>query len=299
MALTKLFISFSSKDADYARAFYLALCDVMAPANVFFAPVSIQAGERYFERIMQALNDSDALVVLSSAHSVGCQLANQPPSKHVMREIKAADDLDMPMFPIDIDGVLGRDSYDPGLRYFLGPAQYINGRSAREFGQFGPVLEPLLAKLTGQQRDEKAVWLDTLQRHLANGHYCDAVAMVKSVCLDSYPARARILAVAAKLAECERLLLLTANVAESFSQQLSAVLTAPDCGDAERALAYYLLGVLAYEYFRPNVIKSPAGSFDDLRRQAMALPRMPLAEKKLVRAASDDFRRFESEWFFA
>lgn len=298
MIARKVFISFSSKDTQYAEAFYLALSQIIAVENLFFAPTKIAVGEAYYERIMGFLAQADVLVVLASANSVGCQLANLAPSKHVAREIKEADDLNIPVFPIDIDGVLRRNTYDPSIRYFLGSAQYIDGSAARDFGHFDGVIEAIVGKLTNQESSAIDKWVARLQGHLANGQYADAHAMVEYVQMNSYPPYAQALIIAAKLSSIPRLRRALLQDVSTLENELLQILRMPASTDDDRALVLYMLGVLCVEFYQPNVIQCPAGSFEQLRSHAAALPRMSLASKKLVRGVSDDFRSFESRWFF-
>lgn len=299
MNAPKLFISFSSKDVHYAEAFYEALTQTVARENIFFAPTNVLTSEVYYKRIMEFLEETTALIVLASANSVGCTLANTPASKHVEREIKEADDKKIPFFPVDIDGVLKRDTYDAGIRYFLGSAQYCDGQAAREFGNFSPLVASLLDKILGNKESQENSWTSRLSAFLSQQNYCEANAMVAHVCTDSYPPRARILAVAARLSNNDRLNRLSLEKVARQVNELQAALASHDCDSEDRTLAYYILGVLCREFYQPNVIKCPLGSYSEIREQAKVGARMSLASKKLVRGVSRDFRAFESSWFFS
>lgn len=247
---------------------------------------------------MHFLNEADALIILSSVNSIGCSQLGVKASKHVAREIKEADDLNIPMYPVDIDGVMSRNSYDVAVRYFIGKAQYINGELDKTEAGFNHVLAPLLAKLSdNKEADPVNEWQSKLLSHLENARYPEASKMAIHVDLETYPVFCGVLILSAKLSAYPQLIRLPLVEVSAVEQQLRALLERSECSEVEQGLIYYMLGVLCKEYYQPNVIQCPAGSSEMLKKRAAQLPRMPLKYKKLVRGVSRDFRKFESFWF--
>ncbi|MGX5914795.1 toll/interleukin-1 receptor domain-containing protein [Aliidiomarina sp. Khilg15.8] len=297
MAFSKLFVSFSSQDIDYAEAFVEALKQEVGHDAVFFSPQTIGAGDQYFDRIMQYLNDCDAVILLASASSVGCSERNVPRSKHVTRELKESDDLNLPIYPVDIDGVLKRGTCDAGTRYIIGSYQYLDGERAPGTSSFCHVIEPLISALTHEQAQSQRPVEERLRGALQDGRIADAAAIARPLNIASLPGDAAVLAIIATLRSRDSLDSLRLQDAEQIAQDIRGALD-KGCSADMQALGLYAAGVMCKEYFQKRVVQCPLGSYPHLKELAQQLPRLNVANKKLVRGLSKDFRAFEADWFF-
>jgi hypothetical protein len=293
MAARKLFVSFSSKDLAYAEAFVEALAQHVDRDAIFFSPHTIGAGDQYFDRIMQYLTDCDAVILLASATSVGCSLSGTPRSKHVTRELKESDDLNLPIYPVDIDGVLKRGSYDAGTRYMIGSYQYLDGQQA----SLSQVIEPLLSALSDEQAQSEHSAETRLRTALQEGRVGDAAAIAESLTSANLNGDTAVLAIVARLRSRGSLDSLRLNEAEQVAAAIRAALDRR-CSSDGLGLGLYIAGLLCKEYFQKRVVQCPLGSYPSLKDQAQQLPRLNIANKKLVRDLSKDFRAFEADWFF-
>jgi hypothetical protein len=92
--MAHVFISYSSKDIEYARYIRSGLENAGIP--VWMDEAGIKLGEQWIKSLENALDQSVALVVLMSHHSKD--------SEWVEREIQYAQERNMPIFPILISG---------------------------------------------------------------------------------------------------------------------------------------------------------------------------------------------------
>lgn len=294
MVTRKLFVSFSSQDMDYAEAFVESLAQQIGHDAIFFSPHNIGPGVQYFDPIMQYLSDCDAVILLASATSVGCTLSNTSRSVHVMRELKNSLDLNKPIFPVDIDGVLKRGSCDDGIGYMISCYQYLDG----EVASFTQVIEPLLAALAGEQAEiNQHVVEERLRKALEEGRISDAVTISQSLNTAKLNGDAAMLSVLAILLSSGSLESLRLTEAEQLSAKIYDAFTR-GCSSVGEGLGLYMAGLLSKEYFQKRVVQCPLGSYHSLKERAQQLPRLSITNKKLVRALSKDYRSFEADWFF-
>lgn len=92
--MAHVFISYSSKDIEYAR--YIRMGLEQAGVPIWMDEAEIKLGEKWIHSIESALDQSTALVVLMSHQSKSSDWVN--------REIQYAEDLNIPIFPILLSG---------------------------------------------------------------------------------------------------------------------------------------------------------------------------------------------------
>ena len=92
--MARIFISHSASDHEAASA----LCAALESRGLqcWVAPRDIPAGEQYATAIMQAIQSTDAMVVMFSEHS--------NTSQHVHREVERAVNYRKRIYPVAIDG---------------------------------------------------------------------------------------------------------------------------------------------------------------------------------------------------
>ncbi|GGW54572.1 toll/interleukin-1 receptor domain-containing protein [Alishewanella tabrizica] len=297
MVPKKIFISFSSKDIDYARAFKQALAQHTGNDCIFFSPDTIDAGDQYYDRIMQFLRGADALILLASAHSVGCNISNITRSKHVMRELKESDDLNIPIYPIDVDGVLERGSYDQGTRYIIGSYQFINGQENLSTNSFSNIIEQLFHVLKNNHAKHAIPIEDQIHVALQENRIQDAVSITRALDISKLNGNALVLSIIVSLYEQGNINSLKLNDAIKTCKNIQISLE-KGCSPDKQSLALYVAGVLCKEYFHKRVIQCPLGNYSHLKRIAQQTGRLSVADKKIVRSLSSDFRAFEADWFF-
>jgi hypothetical protein len=123
--VSDVFISHSAKDKAAAAAVYDALTG--RGIQCWLAGRSIVPAEPYPDEIVKAIEESRIMVLVFSSH------ANT--SKHVLREVTCALDMNIPLIPLRIEDVLPKG----GLRLFLSVAQWLDA--------FSPPLSHHLDKL--------------------------------------------------------------------------------------------------------------------------------------------------------
>lgn len=298
MKSQRLFISFSSRNIDYSDAFVAALAQRIGRDSIFYSPHDIGAGEQYFDSIMKYLENCDAVILLASANSVGCSLSGTPRSKHVTRELKESDDLNLPIYPIDIDGVLKRGSYNTGPRYLIGSSQFIDGQLIPGEHSFSRVIEPLIGALSNKPTLPEISVEERLREALQEGRIEDATAIARPLDIAKLNGDATILAIVADLRSHDSLGNLPLNEAEQIIQEIGKAMQKQNCSPTGQSLGLYTAGVMCKEYFQKRVIQCSLGSYPSLKERARQLPRLSVANKKLVRGISKDFRAFEGDWFF-
>lgn len=107
-----VFISHASPDAQTARI----LCAVSESAGIpcWIAPRDLVAGKHFAEQISKAIERSASVIVLLSMHTMR--------SKHVAREVYFAEETQIPVLPIRIDG----SDLDGSLKYLLGLSHHLD-----------------------------------------------------------------------------------------------------------------------------------------------------------------------------
>jgi TolB-like protein len=108
----RVFISYASHDADTANS----ICEFLERHGLscWLAPRDVKPGARYADAIVQAISESNAMVLVLSASAVG--------SDHVAREVERAASKHKPIIAFRIDSA----ALDPGLEYFLSNSQWID-----------------------------------------------------------------------------------------------------------------------------------------------------------------------------
>jgi TolB-like protein/Flp pilus assembly protein TadD len=107
-----VFLSYASHDAESANS----VCQFLESHGVscWLAPRDVKPGARYADAIVQAISESNAMVLVLSASAVG--------SDHVAREVERAASKHKPIIAFRIDSA----ALDPGLEYFLSNSQWID-----------------------------------------------------------------------------------------------------------------------------------------------------------------------------
>lgn len=108
----RVFISYASQDKAAADS----VCQALETTGVacWIAPRDVKPGARYADAIVQAINESNALVLVLSASAVG--------SDHVAREVERAASKRKLIIAFRIDSA----ALGPGLEYFLSNSQWID-----------------------------------------------------------------------------------------------------------------------------------------------------------------------------
>ena len=130
-----VFISYATEDWEVMGAVRARLEE--AGIRCWIAPTGITPGDTWSEAIVAAINSSRLLVVVFSTH------ANS--SRHVLREVEAADSKGVPIIPFRIENIPPTG----GLQYFLGPQQWLDA--------FTPPVERHLERLTQSVQDRLKV----------------------------------------------------------------------------------------------------------------------------------------------
>lgn len=114
-----IFISHSSKDAATASR----ICDFLEQKgkHCFLAPRDIKPGREYAEELIDGIDQSEAMILIMSAH------ANQSP--HVLREVERAVSKSIPILVYKLEEV----DLSKSLEYFLMTHQWINAKSQEDF----------------------------------------------------------------------------------------------------------------------------------------------------------------------
>ena len=106
-----VFISYSSKDKDFAIEFYNIL--ERNKINAWMAPNDIPVGSSYAAVIIDAIKQSVGTVLLLSNSSQN--------SQHVEREIENSIKNNKPIFPLQLEQVV----LNPSFEYYIGSKQII------------------------------------------------------------------------------------------------------------------------------------------------------------------------------
>ena len=102
------FISYRRNDSGgHANGLYLALCNKFGKGNVFFDTNTIQSGEKFPEKIREALNQCDILLVVISNDWLNC-LNNRlnDPNDYVRLEVETGLKTNKRVIPLLFDGAM-------------------------------------------------------------------------------------------------------------------------------------------------------------------------------------------------
>lgn len=110
----QIFISHSSKDAEYAQN----ICELIEQHEIkcFIAPRDIRSGREYAEELVNGIDHSDAMILLMSEH------ANHSP--HVLREVERAVSKNIPILVYKLE----ETALSKSMEYFLMTHQWINAQ---------------------------------------------------------------------------------------------------------------------------------------------------------------------------
>ena len=115
--MPKIFISYSSKDIELARAVFDSL--TTKDFDCFFAATSIKPSENYAEAIIRALDSVDIVLLLYTKNS------NVSPEVH--KEIERASAKRIPIIPVRFENV----PYHAVFEYHISAAQWIDAVRAK------------------------------------------------------------------------------------------------------------------------------------------------------------------------
>jgi adenylate cyclase len=133
-AAGRVFISYASQDAAVASS----LCAAIEASGVpcWIAPRDVRPGETYAAAIVNAINDSQILVLVLSRHAID--------SPHVLREVERASSKRRPVLSIRMDAT----ELPPELEYFLSANQWLDASG----GPIENVLPALLETVRAPKR---------------------------------------------------------------------------------------------------------------------------------------------------
>lgn len=149
---TKVFISYSSKNEEFALALYKECLNFNL--DVWFAPKSIQIGESYAPAIYKAIKDCNVFILILSTHSIK--------SEQVKREVGLAVKFEKKIFPIKIDDCQINEDFE----YFLEGVQYIFANDKSLFSQHVKDFLKYLVTPHSKQNDEKKIIQDIQSKEL-------------------------------------------------------------------------------------------------------------------------------------
>ena len=143
-----VFISYSSKDKLTADA----VCATIESSGIrcWIAPRDVLPGMEWSTAIIEAIYDSQIMVMVFSAH------ANH--SKHIRREVERAVDRGLVILPFRIEDVAPSDS----LEYFIGNVHWLDALSppiAQHLEELAENVELLLSRTTSARVDDSVAEL--------------------------------------------------------------------------------------------------------------------------------------------
>lgn len=148
----QLFISYRRKDIQTMMLIYERLRGLYGEENVFFDKVDIRVADKWHEKLENALDSSDALVVVIGKNWVdvsdqGGLVRLKEEKDWVRRELETALDLKVPIFPIliDVNAYPAEDLLPPSL-HSIRKIQYTKIKIETFDRDIKPLLESLKRK---------------------------------------------------------------------------------------------------------------------------------------------------------
>jgi len=134
MKKTSVFISYSSKDNDFAQL----LCSKLSKPNldVWLAPSKIEGGDQWSGQITKAIEECDYFILLASSHSIGNKDSGKNRSPQVHRELSLFDSnkKNAKLIPLDLDGVVVKNIASDDCKYLIAGLHFIDCRNAYQNG---------------------------------------------------------------------------------------------------------------------------------------------------------------------
>jgi len=136
------FISYASKDSEVVKKYVELLKSRVGSKNVWFAPERIKESKHYVKEIVNAINNSKAMILFLSKNSLN--------SPHVIRELDQAVSKGKKIYPLRIEDVYPNEVFE----YFLSTYQWIDIFSEKDFKKFLERLFSLNIKLEEDELEE-------------------------------------------------------------------------------------------------------------------------------------------------
>lgn len=114
---SSVFISYSSKDEEFAKQLYERL--VQSGVSAWFAPKDIRGGRKIYDQISQALDSTDKMLLVLSGNSMKSNWVNTELLKIRDRELQMGRQLLFPIRLTDFETVTKWSAFDPDTGHDL------------------------------------------------------------------------------------------------------------------------------------------------------------------------------------